>query len=87
MINYFIVTNNSDSIYYKIIKAPLTTLTARKLADSVIKTILDIISRNTTQIIAIATDTCLQMLAFYNIIYTTPKTKHMFTILCNSHSL
>jgi hypothetical protein len=87
MINYSIVTDNGDSIYYKTIKAPLTTLTAQKLVDSVIKTILDITSGNTTQITAIATDTCPQMLALHNIIYTIPETKHMFTVLCNSHSL
>jgi len=87
MINYLIVTSNSDSIYWKTVEAPAKALTALKLAEGVINTAKEITNGNTNRFGALATNTCPGMLALHNIIHTAPKTKHMFTVLCNSHSL
>jgi hypothetical protein len=86
MINYSVVTSNGDLFYYKTKEAPIGALTAQKLAEGIVDTTTEITNRDTKRIRAVATDTCPQMLATHNILYTIPATAHMFTILCNLHS-
>jgi hypothetical protein len=87
MINYSVVTEDGDSIYWKTVEAPAAALTSQRLAEGVVDTASEITNGDIQRIRALATDTCPRMLAVHDIIHTIPKTKHMFTVLCTSHSL
>jgi hypothetical protein len=87
IINYSVVTSNSDSIYWKTVEAPVAALTSVKLAEGVVDTAKEITNGNTKQFRALATDTCPRMLALHDIVCTLPRMEHIFIVLCNSHSL
>jgi hypothetical protein len=58
-----------------------------KLAEGIVNAAKEITNGNTKQFGALAIDICPRMLALHDIVGTLPKMKHVFTVLCNSHSL
>jgi hypothetical protein len=82
-----VVTEDSNSIYWKTIEGLVGALTSQKLAEGVVNTAIEITNGDTNRIGVLTTDTCPGMIALHNVLHADPKTKHMLTIFCNSHSL
>jgi hypothetical protein len=55
--------------------------------EDIVKVVNELLKGSLSKITLVATDTCLTNQKVWNILSNRPDTRHIFMVLCNSHSL
>jgi hypothetical protein len=87
LVNYSFLTPDGSSFYWKTVDTKAKTQSAEQIAEDAVDATEEISNRDLSKFVSFATDTCLTNQKVWRLLSTYPKTKHIFTIPCDSHSL
>jgi Protein of unknown function (DUF 659) len=87
LVNYLFLTPDGSSFYWKTVDAKTTSQSAAQIAEDAIEVANEISSGDLSKFVSIATDTCPTNQKVWKLLSNNPKTKHIFMVLCDSHSL